>query len=93
MFRRDRSVARPGPLSARTFGTLDHGGLAVNQYVPKEIIEVLQAVIILAVAGWPALGLVLALLLGGAASISSRLAAAGRAAEGRLAAPVREGES
>ena len=49
--------------------------------------------VVIAGAGWPALGLVLALLLAGAASISSRLAAAGRAAEGRVAAPVREGES
>lgn len=32
------------------FGTLAHGGLSVNAFVPKELIEVLQAVIILAVA-------------------------------------------
>ena len=49
--------------------------------------------VVIAGAGWPALGFVLALLLAGAASISSRLAAAGRAAEGRLPAPVHEGES
>ncbi len=37
-------------LAALLFGTLAHGGLAVNAFVPKELIEVLQAVIILAVA-------------------------------------------
>lgn len=37
-------------LAALLFGTLAHGGLAVNEYVPKELIDVLQAVIILAVA-------------------------------------------
>jgi general nucleoside transport system permease protein len=36
--------------AALLFGTLSQGGLAVNAFVPKEIIEVLQAVIILAVA-------------------------------------------
>jgi simple sugar transport system permease protein len=36
--------------AALLFGTLAHGGLAVNAFVPKELIEVLQAVIILAVA-------------------------------------------
>lgn len=36
--------------AALLFGTLNHGGLVVNKYVPKELIEVLQAVIILAVA-------------------------------------------
>lgn len=36
--------------AALLFGTLAHGGLAVNALVPKELIEVLQAVIILAVA-------------------------------------------
>ncbi len=33
--------------AALLFGTLSHGGLAVNAFVPKEIVEVLQAVIIL----------------------------------------------
>ncbi len=37
-------------VAALLLGTLSHGGLAVNAYVPKELIEVLQAVIILAVA-------------------------------------------
>ncbi len=37
-------------VAALLFGTLAHGGLAVNAFVPKELIEVLQAVIILAVA-------------------------------------------
>lgn len=36
--------------AALLFGTLAHGGLAVNAFVPKELIEVLQAVIILSVA-------------------------------------------
>jgi len=36
--------------AALLFGTLSHGGLAVNALVPKELIDVLQAVIILAVA-------------------------------------------
>jgi simple sugar transport system permease protein len=37
-------------IAALLFGTLSQGGLAVNAVVPKEIVEVLQAVIILAVA-------------------------------------------
>ncbi len=36
--------------AALLFGTLSNGGLEVNAFVPKELIEVLQAVIILAVA-------------------------------------------
>lgn len=36
--------------AALLFGTLSQGGLAVNSLVPKELVEVLQAVIILAVA-------------------------------------------
>ncbi len=36
--------------AALLFGTLSHGGLAVNERVPKEIVDVLQAIIILAVA-------------------------------------------
>ena len=36
-------------LNART-EILSHGGLAVNELVPKELIEVLQAVIILSIA-------------------------------------------
>lgn len=37
-------------LAAVLFGTLAQGGLAVNALVPKEMVDVLQAVIILAVA-------------------------------------------
>ena len=48
---RDTAVAQPLIVAASLlFGTLAHGGLAVNALVPKELIEVLQAVIILAVA-------------------------------------------
>jgi general nucleoside transport system permease protein len=36
--------------AALLFGTLSHGGLAINELVPKELVDVLQAVIILAVA-------------------------------------------
>lgn len=36
--------------AALLFGTLSQGGLAVNALVPKELVDVLQAVIILAVA-------------------------------------------
>ena len=36
--------------AALLFGTLSHGGFAVNELVPKELVDVLQAVIILAVA-------------------------------------------
>lgn len=47
-------LARSHPLgvvlAALLFGTLSQGGLAINALVPKEIVEVLQAVIILAVA-------------------------------------------
>jgi general nucleoside transport system permease protein len=35
--------------AALLFGTLSHGGLAVNALVPKELVDVLQAVIILAI--------------------------------------------
>lgn len=37
-------------LAALLFGTLSQGGLAANALVPKELVEVLQAVIILSVA-------------------------------------------
>lgn len=37
-------------LAALFFATLSHGGLAANAFVPKEIIDVLQAVVVLAVA-------------------------------------------
>ena len=37
-------------LAALLFGTLAQGGLAVNALVPKEIVDVLEGVIILAVA-------------------------------------------
>ncbi|MDP7113287.1 MAG: ABC transporter permease, partial [Myxococcota bacterium] len=36
-------------LAALLFGTLSQGGLVINALVPKEIVEILQAVIILAV--------------------------------------------
>jgi simple sugar transport system permease protein len=40
-----------GILAAATFlATLSHGGLAINAMVPKELIDILQAVIIVAVA-------------------------------------------
>jgi len=45
-------LARNNPLAvipaALFFGTLAQGGLAANALVPKEIIEVIQAVLILA---------------------------------------------
>lgn len=37
-------------LAALLFGTLSHGGFEVSELVPKELVDVLQAVIILAVA-------------------------------------------
>lgn len=37
-------------LAALLFATLSHGGLAVSELVPKELVEILEAVIILAVA-------------------------------------------
>ena len=47
-------LASKNPLAilpaALLFGTLSQGGLAVNALVPKEIVDVLQAVVILAVA-------------------------------------------
>ena len=47
-------LARNRPLwmvpAALLFGTLAHGGLAVNALVPKEIVEVIQAIVILAIA-------------------------------------------
>jgi simple sugar transport system permease protein len=36
-------------LAALLFGTLSQGGLAVSELVPKELVDVLQAVVILAV--------------------------------------------
>jgi simple sugar transport system permease protein len=36
--------------AALLFGTLSHGGLAVSEVVPKELVDILQAVMILAVA-------------------------------------------
>jgi simple sugar transport system permease protein len=38
-------------VAALLLGTLSHGGLAVSEQVPKELVGVLQAIIILAVAG------------------------------------------
>jgi general nucleoside transport system permease protein len=42
--------------SAFLFATLSHGGLEVSERVPKELVEILQAVIILAVAAAAAYG-------------------------------------
>jgi simple sugar transport system permease protein len=46
-------LARNHPLAvipaALLFGTLSQGGLSINALVPKEIVDVLQAVVILAV--------------------------------------------
>lgn len=41
--------------AALLFGTLSHGGLAVSERVPKELVDVLQAIIILSVAATSAL--------------------------------------
>ena len=37
-------------LAALVFATISQGGLAVNAVVPKQIVDVLQAVVIIAVA-------------------------------------------
>ena len=37
-------------LAAFVFATISQGGLAVNAVVPKQIVDVLQAVVIIAVA-------------------------------------------
>jgi general nucleoside transport system permease protein len=37
-------------LAALLFGTLQQGGLALNAFVPKELMDVLQGVVICAVA-------------------------------------------
>jgi simple sugar transport system permease protein len=37
-------------LAAFFFATLSQGGLAIHAFVPKQMVEVLQAVVILAVA-------------------------------------------
>jgi general nucleoside transport system permease protein len=37
--------------AALLLGTLSHGGLAVSELVPRELVEILQAIIILTVAG------------------------------------------
>lgn len=57
-------------LAALLFGTLAHGGFAVNALVPRELVEVLQAVIILA-------------LLATSASLRRRLAIAASPAGGQ----------
>jgi simple sugar transport system permease protein len=38
-------------LAALLMGTLSHGGLGVAEQVPKELVQILQAVIVLAVGG------------------------------------------
>ena len=34
-------------LAALVFGVLSHGGLAINQRVPKEFVDILEAIVIL----------------------------------------------
>ncbi len=55
-------------IAALLFGTLSHGGLEVSEHVPKQLVEILQAVIILAVAV--------------AAALAQRGAARGRGEDG-----------
>jgi simple sugar transport system permease protein len=38
-------------LAALVFGVLSHGGLAINQRVPKEFVEILEAIVILLAIG------------------------------------------
>jgi simple sugar transport system permease protein len=57
-------------IAALLFGTLSHGGLEVSEHVPKQLVEILQAVIILAVAV--------------AAALAQRGAARGRGEDGPL---------
>jgi simple sugar transport system permease protein len=44
-------VGRNHPLgvviAAVVFGALSHGGLAINQRVPKELVDILEAIVIL----------------------------------------------
>jgi simple sugar transport system permease protein len=60
-------------IAALLFGTLSHGGLEVSEHVPKQLVEILQAVIILAVAV--------------AAALAQRGAARGRGEDGPTALP------
>jgi len=60
-------------IAALLFGTLSHGGLEVSEHVPKQLVEILQAVIILAVAV--------------AAALAQRGAARGRGEDGSSAGP------
>jgi simple sugar transport system permease protein len=38
-------------LAALVFGALSHGGLAINQRVPKELVDILEAIVILSAIG------------------------------------------
>ncbi len=44
------TIPSASSLAALLFATLSQGGLAVNAIVPKQMVEVLQAVVIIAVA-------------------------------------------
>jgi simple sugar transport system permease protein len=48
-------VGRNQPLgvviAALVFGALSHGGLAINQRVPKELVDILEAIVILSAIG------------------------------------------
>ena len=61
-------------IAALLFGTLSHGGLEVSEHVPKQLVEILQAVIILAVAV--------------AAALAHRGAARGRGEDAPVACPT-----
>jgi simple sugar transport system permease protein len=63
-------------LAALLFGTLSQGGLVVNAIVPKEFVDVLQAVIILSViAAVPEVRAVLRRTVGSGAALTTRGAA------------------
>jgi ABC-type uncharacterized transport system permease subunit len=38
-------------LAALVFGVLSHGGLVINQRVPKELVDILEAIVILFAIG------------------------------------------
>jgi simple sugar transport system permease protein len=77
-------VGRNNPLgvvlAALFFATLSQGGLAINAMVPKQIVEVLQGIVILAVA--TAVPEVRRMLLSSASRAAARLAPARAGAEG-----------
>jgi ABC-type uncharacterized transport system permease subunit len=76
-------------IAALLFGTLSHGGLEVSERVPKQLVEILQAVIILAVAVAAAYAHRTRARTGGGEppSTSAASPAAGAAAAGPTAAP------